>query len=47
MNEVTRVFIMVDQLGATLTASAFVLIGPDEGYAGFHTEAETVHQNCV
>ena len=35
-----RVFIYNDQLAATLTASAYTLIGPDVGYAGVHTQAE-------
>ena len=34
---VMRVYIDKDQLAATLTASAFTLIGPDAGYAGVHT----------
>ena len=35
-----RVFIDKNQLAATLTASAFALIGPDVGYAVVHTWAE-------
>ena len=44
---VLGVFIIRDQLAATSTASAFVLIGPAVGYAGVCTQAESVHQNCV
>ena len=35
-----RVFVDKDLLAATLTASAFTLIGPDAGYAGVHAQAE-------
>ena len=42
-----RVYIDKDQLAATLTASAFTLIGPTVGYTGAHTQAESVCQNCV
>ena len=34
-------------LTATLTASAFALIGPAACHTGVHTMAESVHQNCV
>ena len=42
MNEVMRVFKRVDRLVATIVASAFALIAPDEGYTGVHTQAKTV-----
>ena len=35
-----RVFIDKNQLAATLTASAFVLIGPDTCYAGVCAQVE-------
>ena len=44
---VVRVYRDKDQLAATLTASAFTLIGPAEFYAGVHTQTELVHQNHV
>ena len=47
MMNVLRVFIVRDQLAPTLTASAFALIGPAACYAGVHTQAKSVHQNCV
>ena len=40
-------YIEGDLLAATSTASAFTLIGPASGYAGVHTWAESVCQNCV
>ena len=42
-----RVYIDKDQLTATLTASAFALIGPAMCYAGVHAQAESVCQNHV
>ena len=43
-----RAFIEVKQLAATLTASAFTLIGPDVVYAGVCTQAEIcVPKLCV
>ena len=36
----TRVFIDKNKLAATLTASAFALIGPDAGYTVVCTQAE-------
>ena len=42
-----RVYIDMDWLEATLTASAFTLIGPAASYAGVHAQAESVYQNCV
>ena len=36
-----------NQLAATIIASASALTGPYACYAGVHTQAESVHQNCV
>ena len=36
-----------NQYVATLTASAFALIGPHVDYAGVHTEAKICAANCV
>ena len=44
---VVRVYIDNDQLPATLTASAFTLIGPAACYTRVCTQAESVHQNHV
>ena len=41
------VFIIKNQLAATLTALAFTLIGPAACYTGVHAQAESVYQNCV
>ena len=41
------VYITQDLLAATITVSAFALIGPATCYAGVHTQAESVCQNCV
>ena len=41
------VYIIWDLLAATITASAFTLIGPALGYAGVCAQAESVCQNCV
>ena len=41
------VYITWDLLAATITASAFPLIGPAVGYAGVRTHAESVCQNSV
>ena len=46
-DNVLGVIIVRDWLAATLTASAFALIGPAVCYAGIHAQAESVHQNCV
>ena len=40
-------FYLRNQLAATFTVSAFTLIGPYVYYAGVHTQAEYVCQNCV
>ena len=40
-------FITMDWLAATSTASAFALIGPAACYTGVHAQAESVCQNCV
>ena len=42
-----RVYIDKDWLAATLTASAFTLIGPAVGCAGVCAHSESVHHNCV
>ena len=39
------VYIDKDWVAATLTASAFILIGPSAWYAGVHAQAESVCQN--
>ena len=44
---VVRVYIDKDWLAATLTDSAFTLIGPAVSYAGVHAQAESVCQNCA
>ena len=46
-DNVLAVSIVRDQLAATLTASAFALIGPTACYAEVCTRAESVHINCV
>ena len=42
-----RVYIDKDQLEATLTVSAFALIGPATCYRGACAQAESVHENHV
>ena len=42
-----RVYKTQDPLAATITASAFTLIGPAACYTGVHAHAESVCQNCV
>ena len=44
---VVRLFIYNDWHAATLTTSAFALIGSDACYTGVHTQAEFACQNCM
>ena len=46
-SESAGVYVSQDLLAATITVSAFALIGPAVGYAWVHTQIESVYRNCV